>query len=777
MGSRTGYIGNPERHTYEDLWRYQFNSYSCLGATRGCVYAQANSVWPNSGGTIALGAAEYPTGISINGNFYNYDDTDQSIELFICDSSGGNTYSLGKHSFSPGETYGAGNFNKSGQSWTKLQGKTIALKKGYGGTGYADFGVGWWEQATVVITTALVYTACGAPGWCSGSSPAEGNITLSWGAGSAGTSNAVSDYEVQYRDKAPGGSYGGWTAYSTTKSTSMTVSPHGTRGGYRQFRVRTRGTAGASYYSGWRESNEILRNTLPGAPTNLSASPAVWESGNVNLSWTAAAKGSSNISGYYLSYRTKTNDGDWSGWSSETAIGNVTSYNVSPSLDRGAQIQHRIRTVDVLGAYSGYAEFSAVQRNQIPGQPGALTVSPTLWETGDISLSWTEASATTSSISGYQIQVSIWSAGNNAWGAYADVAVVGNVTSYDAAAPAFIRGGKIKYRICTVDALGVLSDWVESGEIVRNSLPGKPGAMTVAPQLYESGGITVSWGASSDVDGNILGYQLQYAVSADGTVWDEWADVSASVPDTSCVFEPGENVLPRGSRIKFRVRAFDGTETEIWAYGEFQESSIVKKNQKPLTPVFVYPAVNSLEGMAPAVKVRYFAEPEGTAQTITLAAQRNGSTVWTRQFSLTAEEGAVCARINLQTAGEYTLTAVVNDGLVSSEAGTMTLAVRAASWRRAIASGDVIASPTVSHQADIAELIEKANAKREAYGLAEIAPEGNGYWASWQPIMDALVNAMAEVYAQVGETIQQVETTSYPSAAVVNAIRDLIAGA
>lgn len=115
-------------------------------------------------------------------------------------------------------------------------------------------------------------SACGAPTLLSlGATLSEDSVTLSGSGASAGTGNAITGYEVQYRDSVDGVNWGAWAALtvvpSSTTSFSTSVMPPDTRGNYRQLRARTQGSAGASYYSGWKEStNTVRKNRLPGAP-------------------------------------------------------------------------------------------------------------------------------------------------------------------------------------------------------------------------------------------------------------------------------------------------------------------------------------------------------------------------------------------------------------------------------------------------------------------------------------------------------------------------------
>lgn len=86
-------------------------------------------------------------------------------------------------------------------------------------------------------------------------------VELSWDAGSAGTNNSVTGYDVQQRDSTDGVTFGSWETVSGSPVTGRTISvtPPETVGHYRQFRVRTRGSAGSSYYSGYVVLDTLLR--------------------------------------------------------------------------------------------------------------------------------------------------------------------------------------------------------------------------------------------------------------------------------------------------------------------------------------------------------------------------------------------------------------------------------------------------------------------------------------------------------------------------------------
>lgn len=200
-----------------------------------------------------------------------------------------------------------------------------------------------------VLSSPLLITACGAPTLCSVSpTVGEGNVTLSWSGASGGTSNSITSYEIQYSDSSNNTTWGSWLALTTVTTSmgsgSLSVAPPATRGHYRRFQVRTRGSAGASYYSGWKVStNSVRKNTPPQPATSIAASPAVYSIEPVTLTWSGASGGTSPIKGYMLARRTSTNGETWTGWTV------LETFDLSASS--GSRV---VAAPDVPGTYSRY---------------------------------------------------------------------------------------------------------------------------------------------------------------------------------------------------------------------------------------------------------------------------------------------------------------------------------------------------------------------------------------------------------------------------------------
>jgi len=216
------------------------------------------------------------------------------------------------------------------------------------------------------------YSKCGAPTACNVSSAlATSNVTLSWSGATAGYGNAITGYEVQRCESSDGKTWGSWTALTTTTATSLSVAPPTTAGNYYKYRVRTQGAAGASYYSGWKESTNTLRRnwTACGAPTACALSSTL-ATGNVTLSWSGATAGYGNAISGYAVYCADSADGiNWNNWTMCAATDSyTTSCVVSPPSVAGYYRKFMVYTIGAIEGYNspGKESSNTLRRDHAP---------------------------------------------------------------------------------------------------------------------------------------------------------------------------------------------------------------------------------------------------------------------------------------------------------------------------------------------------------------------------------------------------------------------------
>lgn len=194
------------------------------------------------------------------------------------------------------------------------------------------------------------------------------------------------------------------------------------------------------------------------APTSCSVNATVSEN-NATLSWSGAASGTNNaISSYEIQYSESTNNstfGTWYALSTITTSKTNGTLSVSPPSTRGYYRRFRIRTRGAAGSsyYSAWKISSnSVRKNTLPNPPATVTLAPTVYNTGPITLSWSGALGGTSSIKGYKISVST-SLDSSTWSNWSTVETLDlSASSGSRLVPvSSIPGTYTKFSILTID--------------------------------------------------------------------------------------------------------------------------------------------------------------------------------------------------------------------------------------------------------------------------------------------------------------------------------------
>lgn len=478
-----------------------------------------------------------------------------------------------------------------------------------------------------VLSSPLLTTACGAPTSCSVSPVlAEGGVTLSWSGASSGISNTISSYEIQYSESTDNFTWGAWmpltTVSTTATSGSVATSPPSTRGNYRRFQVRTRGTAGASYYSGWKVStNSVRRNTAPKAPTTAVASPAAYSDETITLTWSGASGGTSPVKGYQIARRTSTDNSTWSAWNVLTTLtlaASGGSYNPNVSRVPGTYTQFGIWTIDTFDVYSVEKISNSIFCDITAcGAPTVCTVSATLSE-GNVTLSWSGASGGAgNAITSYEIQYSD-STDNSDWGDWIALTTVSTsaTSSILSVSPPSTRGNYRRFRIRTRGAAGesFYSDWtVSSNTVRRNTLPTPPTSFTATPTIYESANVTLSWSGTIPGTSAIKQYVIQRSTSTDGINWSAYEALTIVVSNaTSGTYITSASQIA-GTYTRYRISVTDTLD----AVSGYVVSGNVKKNSPPTAPAIVCPVSGSSGyNTTPRFMITTGIEPDGQTQIV-----------------------------------------------------------------------------------------------------------------------------------------------------------------
>lgn len=197
--------------------------------------------------TLAWSGAGGGTNNSISGYVVLYSDSSNG-------SSWGSWYSYGeKDVSSTASSYSMSVNLASAGTYRKFKVSTF-------GTAGKDYMSGYKESPSA-YRQAITACSWSNSATCSvNTTLATNNVTLSWSGAQSGTGNSISKYEIQrYEYNSSGTKVADWTGVTTTTSTSLSVAIPSTPGNYYKFRVRIQGSAGSSYYSGWKESSNAVR--------------------------------------------------------------------------------------------------------------------------------------------------------------------------------------------------------------------------------------------------------------------------------------------------------------------------------------------------------------------------------------------------------------------------------------------------------------------------------------------------------------------------------------
>ena len=159
-----------------------------------------------------------------------------------------------------------------------------------------------------------------------------------------------------------------------------------------------------------------------------------------------------------------------------------------------------------------------------------------------------------------------------------------------------LSDGTVSYVVSAYNSSGTSSGNVSSSEVTvyynkPNTAPTVPSSITVPSTVYGGKPFTVSWGKSTDSDGNLSGYKLEKSING-GSTWTQ--EYQGSTASTSVTLAFGE-----ATQVMFRVRAYDSS----GAHSGYKASgtSTVVNNKAPTAPQSITVPLNIYGGKTAVV--------------------------------------------------------------------------------------------------------------------------------------------------------------------------------
>lgn len=180
----------------------------------------------------------------------------------------------------------------------------------------------------------------------------------------------------------------------------------------------------------------------------------------------------------------------------------------------------------------------------------------------------------------------------------------GGASSYDCAYTCGVRPALI------LPSTLLVSD---DGSVNTNTAPSTPGSITVPGSINGGDSITVSWGASSDAENNLEGYELERSVNGGSS----WSNVYKGNARSTT------NTVPFGTEsVMYRVRAYDSQ----GLYSSYKTSNqvTVVNNNAPSAPASITVPVTVLGGAALTVTWGAASDSDGNLSGYALERQVDG---------------------------------------------------------------------------------------------------------------------------------------------------------
>lgn len=295
-----------------------------------------------------------------------------------------------------------------------------------------------------------------------------------------------------------------------------------------------------------------VANTAPTTPGSFTSPSATRYESSISVAWGASTDADGDIITYQLEVSIS------GGTYSRIYSGTSRSYSHSiTGISRGTSIRYRVRAYDGK-AYSGYRYSSTCYRNAAPSTPGSFTYpsSGVTIKRESKTIAWGASTDDQTAQANLQYEVGLSTDGGSSYKIIRSFAT-GVSFSYNftnVSTNANFNSSNCYLRVRTRDQHNIGSGYRTSGKFIIDfrEPPTMPGVFSGVISKPEKEQLTISWGASTDPNGDSITYLLQF--------WNRsaWITLVSALTGTSYIHTL-PSVSANFSDYKYRVRATDAT--------------------------------------------------------------------------------------------------------------------------------------------------------------------------------------------------------------------------
>lgn len=291
-----------------------------------------------------------------------------------------------------------------------------------------------------------------------------------------------------------------------------------------------------------------------------------------------------------------------------------------------------------------------VTTNQPPSTPPSITVSEPVKGGKPVTVSWGASTDADGNLSGYRLERSV----NNA--AFQQIHDGNTLTFSDNITYGWQT---VAYRVRAYDSAGAVSGYTTSRAytVINNSAPTTPPWLNIPAEIKGGKPFEISWGASTDVDGNLAGYQLERSLNG-GAFGQIYTGANQKYTDT---------VAKGTNTAAYRVRAYD-TENAQSGYAVSDTRTIINN-----TPPSISGEDSQLGTKNEPFSISYsVSDPDGDAITVTEKLDNQVLRTFTaeagKEYQVTLDADRFLQILN----GSHTLTVTATDAPGESAVRTWT---------------------------------------------------------------------------------------------------------
>ena len=399
------------------------------------------------------------------------------------------------------------------------------------------------------------------------------SITISWA-----SSTGATEYLLDFKQNG-----GSWTRIYTGSSTSYNHSITSAMNTV-QYDVAAQNSVGTS---GWKTSsiyNVTHPVVAPSAPSWISIPSPIRSGTNITVSWAS----SSGATGYDLDFQA-----NGSGWTI-VYTGSSTSY-IHYMDSSYNNVKYDVRAKNS-GGTSGWTRSDTGTVYHPATTPSSLSVPGTIKVGFSASISW----GTSSNVSSYELECS------TNGGSYSNI-YTGSSTSYNHSITSSMT--TVLYRVRAKNALGDASSFRTGSTVNVNHPPTTPPSLDVPTPIKSGTSITISWGQSTDPNGDAITYELQCAQNG--------GSYSALYSGSNRTYS--HSITASMNTLQYRVRAKDTVDL----YSGWQTGSSITVQHN--TPPGISGSDSDLGTLTAPPSVNYTVTDPDAGDTVKVEITLNGS--------------------------------------------------------------------------------------------------------------------------------------------------------